>query len=233
MTVATIRRTVFWGGIPGRPNREERFLNAAFREFDEHGEFSSRDDLKRHFMQTGAVEFYKSWPRLSSRFVRMADGQVELSVEGLAQVAGAERFLSQFIDVLHIAVEQYQEKDSKPLISVGRLVAEVPGVSERRARGLMRMLEREGLLRRSSPKAGSGMLTAKLTRLAGVTDVPQYLRKARGFTRWRRLRQGKAFLRRLLTRVIGPDSSFWAKLAAGIVMTALGLLIGNSGGLLP
>lgn len=232
MTVAAIRRTALWFGVLKRPTRVQRFLSAAYREFVERGEWSSKDGLQRHFMHTGAVEFYKSWPWLSTRFVRIAEGRVELSVEGLAQVDGAKLFLAQFISALHIAVEQYQDKDSKPLLSVSRLVADVPGVIELRAKGLMRVLEGEGLLTRASPEASSGILTARLTRFTGVEDVTQYLREARGLTRGRRMKQVGAFLRDFIVRVIGPDSPLWAKLAAGVVTTALGLLIGSASGLL-
>jgi hypothetical protein len=233
VTVATIRRRALWFGVPKRPTRVQRFLNAAYWEFVVRGEWSSKDDLQRHFMHTGAVEFYKSWPWLSTRFVRITKEHVELSVEALAQVDGAQLFLGQFISALHIAVEQYQDKGSKPLLSVDRLVADVSGATELRAKGLMRVLEGEGLLRRASPKASSGILTARLTRFTGVEDVPQYLREARGLTRGRRLKLARAFIRGFVVRVVGPDSSLWVKLAVAAVMAALGLLIGSASGLSP
>ncbi len=226
MTVATIRRTALRLSALNRPTRVQRFLSAVYREFVQRGEWSSRDDLKRHFMQTGAVEFYKSWPRMSTQFARI-DDRVELSVEALAQVDGAKLFLAQFISVLHIAVEQYQDRNSKPLLSIGMLVAAMPGITELRAKCLMRVLEGEGLLWRASPDASSGVLTAGLTHFTGVEDVPQYLRDARGLTRGRRLKQACVFLRRVVVRVIGPDSSFWVRLSAGIAVAALGLGIGG------
>jgi hypothetical protein len=201
----------------------------------ERGEWSGKEELRRNFMQTGTVEFCKSWPRLSSRLVRIEneDGVelVVLTVAAIAQIDGAQAFVRRFIGTLHIAIDQYQRTDTPPVISIERLCADLPGLDKRQARCLMRLLECEGLLKRGTPDAVCGVLTAKVARFTEVEDRDAYLREKRRTERGHGRRRAGAFARRVWLRVVGPDSSLWVKLAGGGAMLTVTFVLGVVGGL--
>jgi hypothetical protein len=238
--MATIRRGALARGPLPKPNRKQRFFSAVFQKFIEQGGLLKKADLERHFLRTGTVEFCKSWPRLSSRFVRFeavrfeedgGDELVVLTVDAIAQVDGAQPFLRRFIGALHIAIDHYQGPGVLPVISVEALLAGLPGLDERQARCLLRLLECEGLLSRGDPEAPSGALTSKLAQFTKVEDRDAYLREKRRTERGRRRHRAAAFVRRVWSRTMGPDSKLWVRLASGLAMLLVALVLGIVGGM--
>jgi len=233
--MAVFRSGAHARGPSSKPNRNQRFFSAVFQLFLERGEWSGKEELRRHLMQTGTVEFCKSWPRPGSHLVRIEeeDGEelVVLTVAAIAQIDGAQAFVRRFIGALHVAIDQYQRIGPPPVISLERLRADLPGLDQRQARCLMRLLECEGLLKRGTPDAVCGVLTAKVANFTEVEDRDGYLREKRRTERGRRRRRAAAFVRRVWSRVMGPDSSLWVKLASGGAMLAITLVVGVLGGL--
>jgi hypothetical protein len=227
-----LRRGASARGPSRKPTRKQRFYSVVFKVFLDTGEWPERKALERHFLQAGAVEFCKSWPRLSSRYVRFEgeDELVVLSVDAIAQVDGAQIFLGRWIDALKIAIDQYQGS-GKPMLSVTRLVDDLAGVTKAKARCILRLLESEGLLTRGRPDAAVGVLTPRLARYTGAVDAAAYLKEKRRLERGRLGKRVGDYVRRLRAQLFGPESSLWVQLTGAAAVLVIGVAVSLFGGL--